>query len=497
MKNIAKPTVSEQRQKIYAQILELSQEGDLNALDDTGYINYSNDNLDKAFKIFTLTSEKGSMRGKLGVALFLYYGKGTKQDYQKSYKYFCELARDNEEIKNICIDWGGYGYSDNFVKCLSTKENLAKNSRKIEHKVRNLFNLFKIINNTDNYSKYIGIDVIDNIVNNKNGVLVLDPKAELCNITKQYLESIGQKVYVFDPTNKSDLANCKINVLDFLPEEPKEKIIAIHGLSKLICPQSSNYNYTEQYFTDLARTCIELVLLHLCFDKCSKEDCNLGKVYEILIAPDEEFHEMLKLCLASDLANGEIARLANIILAIIKNEFSAVIHTARHCLKFASSSVGQEFAITPEILLDNQVNLFLCVGTSNIGTPDQLGELVTKFFLTNNPGNKLMISHDEKREADIVNKFNNSLGKYLKQGDIFLQDTSNNLEKIQIPREYWRQFCIKVANLNKNKLSHQTNISLSTFFGVNANRIEAFFDQSNMSVIIRAGNKPLRHLKEI
>ena len=75
--------------------------------------------------------------------------------------------------------------------------------------------------------------------------------------------------------------------------------------------------------------------------------------------------------------------------------------------------------------------------------------------------------------------------------------TSNNLEKIQIPREYWRQFCIKVANLNKNKLSHQTNISLSTFFGVNANRIEAFFDQSNMSVIIRAGNKPLRHLKEI
>ena len=60
-------------------------------------------------------------------------------------------------------------------------------------------------------------------------------------------------------------------------------------------------------------------------------------------------------------------------------------------MEFAKYPIEETFNITPEILHDDeQVDLFLCIGISDDGTPDKLVKLITEFVLPKVPKNKLM-----------------------------------------------------------------------------------------------------------
>ncbi len=230
--------------------------------------------------------------------------------------------------------------------------------------------------------KGVGI-IIPNILEHDGGVFVLDPKAELVCITKRHRESQGKKVYVFDPNDRSKLANCKINILDFLPDDKEQKSTAIQELSKLVCPQSSSDNSSSRHFSDSARNCIEWALLFLCFSKCPDNERNLGKIYEILTMSPDAFFKTVKRCSKSKEAGGALARSANIILTTAREEFSGVINTARNYLDFIRSPVNLNAtgssSIAKKDLCDDNVDLFLCVELSDDGTPDKLTQLITRF----------------------------------------------------------------------------------------------------------------------
>ena len=125
------------------------------------------------------------------------------------------------------------------------------------------------------------------------------------------------------------------------------------------------------------------MLLYLCFSDCPKEDCHLGKAYEILTTDPKEFYETVKECSKSKLAGGDLARAANIILTTAKEEFSGVINTARNYLSFVKDPINKRATtsstITAKDLCDDKTDLFLCLELPDGGTPDKLGQLITRF----------------------------------------------------------------------------------------------------------------------
>jgi type IV secretory pathway TraG/TraD family ATPase VirD4 len=326
--------------------------------------------------IVYMMKQKGSLTFNIKAA------KSNKESHQNPYGS-AKLATP-KDIKKFADQKGvTVGFTPKFpIDSKNLEKSIEKLKKQKRGKLLKLPTDHTVLVAPTRSGKGIGF-IVTNILEWSGSLFVLDPKAELCCITKRYRESIGQKVYVFDPKNRSGLANCKINVLDFLPEDPEKKRAAIQELSKLICPQSSNDNSNSKHFSDSARSCIEWVLLYLCFSDCPKEDRHLGKAYEILTTDPGEFYETVKECSESNLAGGDLARAANIILTTAREEFSGVINTARNYLDYGKNPVNKtatlSSTITAQDLCDDKVDLFLCIELSDDGTPDKLAQLITRF----------------------------------------------------------------------------------------------------------------------
>lgn len=190
------------RRKIYEKILTQAKNSDLEAGNDIGYIMYSViDDKKKAVEIFMHNAIQGSRRGKLGVALALFSGHGIKQDYQRAYKIFAELADENEKIKDFCIAWSAFSFPRKFIKSIRSKENCEKGARFVTEAYRSIRDDWESSCWTDNIIDYSEADIecCRNELSNKE---VAEPEVDTCQ----------EEIDLSEPLGEKELANMLLNM---------------------------------------------------------------------------------------------------------------------------------------------------------------------------------------------------------------------------------------------------------------------------------------------
>ena len=117
---------------IYNKIAAKARDGDLDSCFIIGRIfeslrTFKDDK--KAFAIFKDLAKCGYRPAKLKVAVGLFYGDGVKQNFLKAYKLFAELAKNDSNIKDICIAWAAFEFNDKFVKEMKSATKCKKGSQ--------------------------------------------------------------------------------------------------------------------------------------------------------------------------------------------------------------------------------------------------------------------------------------------------------------------------------------------------------------------------------
>ncbi|NQY42180.1 MAG: hypothetical protein HRT87_02400 [Legionellales bacterium] len=117
---------------IYNQIAAKARNGDLDSCFIIGLIfeNLQTFNDEKkAFAIFKDLAKCGYRPAIIKVAVSLFQGCGVKQNFLKAYKLFAELAKDDSDIRDICIAWAAFEFNNKFVKEMKSAAKCKKGSQ--------------------------------------------------------------------------------------------------------------------------------------------------------------------------------------------------------------------------------------------------------------------------------------------------------------------------------------------------------------------------------
>ncbi len=229
--------------------------------------------------------------------------------------------------------------------------------------------------------------IIPNILDHNGGVLVLDPKPEIVHITKRHRESKGQKVFVFDPENRSNLANCNINVLDFLDHSDQDVLHQqIIDLTEMLCPAPANATDATMHFIEGGRNCLEFMLLFMINAIVPKDEMHLGTLYDMLTMSNKEFLEALESASNSEASGGALARAANTIITTSGNEVSGVINTARRAVNFSKSPYNRKAISKSNIKLEDFCidtnDFYICTKITIDNKPNKLTQFLTTYIFS-------------------------------------------------------------------------------------------------------------------
>lgn len=224
--------------------------------------------------------------------------------------------------------------------------------------------------------------IIPNLKRYSESVFVLDPKGENCTASMVQRLSMGNVLQVFDPYGLTGCASATFNPMAELMGSKYMVRGADYLAEALVIGEDNHWN-------ESARGLIRALVLHML--TCPEEMLrgrkrDLPSLRELLSGSlDLTLSEMAQ----SDKLNGLIARLAQTVLDLSKNERSGVVSTARRDTKWLDNEeLADMFRDGPNSvsfadLRDpaKRVSVFVCLPPEAFGTYPQVCRLLTTFAL--------------------------------------------------------------------------------------------------------------------
>lgn len=229
--------------------------------------------------------------------------------------------------------------------------------------------------------------VIPNLIQWQGSAFVIDVKGELAVQTAQYRQQVlGQKIIYINPWHLHNLPNTPFNPLQLLiddvsntksataPQQLKNmEFDDAEAICNALIPEPPQASGDNKWVRDDARTLIKAFLLYLSAEYLP--ECDLVTLRNMLSLSDEDFEQFLKEMMLCDGYEGEISRLANVIMSNFKNSPQS----------FAN---GKNEAVTALRLYSEASALGKCVqgSTFSMGvlkeTPTTIYLMVTKEYIS-------------------------------------------------------------------------------------------------------------------
>lgn len=107
--------------------------------------------------------------------------------------------------------------------------------------------------------------IIPNLLTLEHSVIVIDPKGENAAITARRRRAFGP-VHLLNPFNEHGLGSARFNPLAHLSIDSPNLVADVRGLAEALIISDS----TQTYFSDTARTLVNVIMLHLVATKGGK-----------------------------------------------------------------------------------------------------------------------------------------------------------------------------------------------------------------------------------
>lgn len=225
--------------------------------------------------------------------------------------------------------------------------------------------------------------IIPNLLTYPGSMIVIDPKGDLAAETARYrLEELGQRVYVIDAFNASQLDSsyqATFNSLQTL-NRFSETLVEDAGLiaDALIVPSDKS----DPHWNDSAKTFVEGIILHVVTASAYEGQRHLGTVYDLLMKADEALRlEML----ANPAASGAVVDAAVDFFERAEKERLGVLSSARQQLKFLGYKQIRKVLVDGEFELGEMkrkpVTIYLSLPAMRMGTCSRLLRLFVNMTL--------------------------------------------------------------------------------------------------------------------
>lgn len=130
--------------------------------------------------------------------------------------------------------------------------------------------------------------VIPNLLTWKGSCFAIDPKGELAHFTSDRRRELGQSIYVLDPCRVSGQPCNRFNPLEWLKaSHDLDGDLAV--IVEALMPDNSG---TAQFWNRAAQELLQLIVLYQIAVKDERK--SLGRTFEILNAPENEWEELLR-----------------------------------------------------------------------------------------------------------------------------------------------------------------------------------------------------------
>lgn len=222
-----------------------------------------------------------------------------------------------------------------------------------------------------------------NLLSYPGSMLVIDPKGDLAAETARFRrEKHGQRVYVIDPFNVSQLDSsyqATYNPLQTL-NRFSETLVEDAGLiaDALIVPSEKS----DPYWNDSAKSFVEGLILHVVTASTYEGKRDLGTVRDLLMKADEPLRlEMLN----NSAASGAVIDAAVDFFERADKERLSVLSSARQQLKFLSYKQIRKVLVDGDFELGemkrNPVTIYLSLPAMRMGTCSRLLRLFVNMTL--------------------------------------------------------------------------------------------------------------------
>lgn len=177
-------------------------------------------------------------------------------------------------------------------------------------------------------------NVIPNLIEYPGSVLMIDPKAENANRTRNRRRNgLGQDVFVLDPFRISRHGSAAFNPLSMIDPEADTAVDDAALIAEALVIQEEG---PGRHFSSAARNLLRGLILHVCTNE-PPERRHLPYVRQLLTVDEKGFQVLLAAMTANDSCYGVIERAANSLAAKADNERSGVISTAIEQTDFLDS----------------------------------------------------------------------------------------------------------------------------------------------------------------